>query len=280
MVASSTIDESNKLASRNSGRRTNPLRSNLSAEAMCAAAPTAPSDERAVTRQSAQLPAFAPLLEELEIAGWSSHRRLLSGNFHDWLLLEGRRLMVIVGQAVGTESLDPVEAALAAQGAWAAVRAHAHHVSDAGALLSLVGRSLWSLPSGGTQINLAVAIVDTAEGNASLAVAGDCLAWTIRAAATEALAVRQPSLGAAADFAYQSHLVQLSLRERLLLVADDPQQRSAKLASQIAASFSQLDAESHRRMIATDAVALARQSFDEIADGTCSPASIVAVRRR
>ena len=55
----------------------------------------------AVARMSGQLPAFAPLLEELEIAGWSSHRGSLSGNFHDWLLLEGRMILVAVGQAVG-----------------------------------------------------------------------------------------------------------------------------------------------------------------------------------
>jgi hypothetical protein len=26
-------------------------------------------------------------MEEIELAGWSSHRRRLSGNFHDWMLL-------------------------------------------------------------------------------------------------------------------------------------------------------------------------------------------------
>ena len=51
---------------------------------------------------AAQLPPFAPLLEELEIAGWSSHRQQLSGNFHDWMLLGSDRLLVIVGRTAAT----------------------------------------------------------------------------------------------------------------------------------------------------------------------------------
>ena len=101
----------------------------------------------AAMRQNAQLPAFAPLLEELEVAGWSSHRRMLSGNFHDWSLLEGRTLLVMAGQAIAAqpnESIDPIEAALVAQGAWASIRSHAHHAGDAGTLLSLAAQSLWS----------------------------------------------------------------------------------------------------------------------------------------
>ena len=52
--------------------------------------------ESAAARQNSQLPGFAPLLEELEVAGWSSHRRALSGNFHDWMLLERRTLLVML----------------------------------------------------------------------------------------------------------------------------------------------------------------------------------------
>ena len=79
------------------------------------AAPVAPPLGTAANRQNAQLPAFAPLLEELEVAGWSSHRRTLSGNFHDWMLLDGRTLLVMAGQAVPmrhAEVVDPIEAAL------------------------------------------------------------------------------------------------------------------------------------------------------------------------
>jgi Stage II sporulation protein E (SpoIIE) len=238
----------------------------------------------AATRKNAQLPSFAPLLEELEVAGWSSHRRTLSGNFHDWSLVDGRTLLVMAGQAVAAQAdceIDYIEAALVAQGAWIAIRSHAQHATDAGALLSLAARSLWSITNAKLQTAVAITLVDLDGGHAGVAVAGDCLALRIRAAGTEQIATSQPLLGFDPNFNYVSHTVQLSLRERIVLVADEPLKRPVKLASQIAANFSQLDAESHRRMMAADAISLVRQSYEPQDDknGRAS-ASIVAVRRR
>jgi hypothetical protein len=229
-------------------------------------------------RLRAQLPAFAPLLEELEIAGWSANRSRAAANFHDWLLLGSDRLLVTVGHAADPESRDPTESALVAQAAWAAIRAHAIHTRDAGTLLSLAGQSLWPTPAATVHAHLAIAIIDTLEGHATLAIAGDCLAWKIRAATSEQLAVRQPALGAAADCTYIAHSVELSLRERLILVADNPHHRPPKLAASIAATFAHLDAETHRRMLAVDAVTLLRRHYES--PGPRTPASIAAVRRR
>lgn len=235
----------------------------------------------AAARQNAQLPGFAPLLEELEVAGWSSHRRALSGNFHDWMLIERRTLLVVAGYVSGGESVDPIEAALVAQAAWSAIRSHAHHASEAGTLLSLTARSVWPIASGQLQASVAVAMVDLDGGHASVALAGDCLALKIRAAETEQIAVNQPAIGSAGEFTYPSHCVQLSLRDRILLVADDCARRPAKLASKISSGFSQLGAETHRRMMAADAVGLVREFYDEQTEGEAgTSASIVAVRRR
>jgi hypothetical protein len=279
-----TLDE--HMQTREVGRRTNPLRAILADGAVgvrdfgVPAIETAPALAPAVTRQIGQLPAITPLLDCVEIAGWSSHRRSLSANFHDWLMLEGGAVLVIVGQAVGPQPIDPTEAALVAQATWATIRAHAHHVRDAGRLLSIAARSLWPTPNASIQAAVAIAMLDATEGHASVAIAGNCLAWRVRAAISEQLAVRQPMLGEAAEFTYPAHSVQLSLRERLVLVADDPLRRSAKLATSIAATFAGLDAESHRRMLATDAVALVRRHYEAGADDVRSPASIVAIRRR
>ena len=68
---------------------------------------------------------------------------------------------------------------------------------------------------------VAVALVDTTGGNASVALAGDCLAWRVRAATCERLAIHQPPVGTASTFNYLSQSFQLALRERLILVADD-----------------------------------------------------------
>ena len=235
----------------------------------------------AAARQLEQLPAFAPLMEEIELAGWSSHRRRLSGNFHDWMLLGDGRVLVAAGQATGTEPSDPTDAALVSQAAWATIRAHALHVRDAGALLSLTTRSLWPTPRTMQNASMAVALVDPVGGRVSVAVAGDCLVWRIRAATIEQLSDRQPPLGAASDFTYRTHELELSLRERLLLVADQPARRAKQCISSIEATFTHCDAESHRRMTAADAVALVREHFDEEGDRDAqTSASIVAVRRR
>jgi hypothetical protein len=245
-------------------------------------APMAPSS--AAVRQNAQLPAFAPLLEELEVAGWSSHRKMLSGNFHDWSIIEGRTLLAMAGQATvvqPTDTIDPIEAALVAQGAWASIRSHAHHAGDAGTLLSLAAQSLWPATNTGLQASVAVALVDLDGGHASVAVAGDCLALKIRATGCDHIATRQPALCADADFMYLSHSIQISLRERILLIADEPLRRPAKLMTKITGSFSRLDAEAHRRMMAADAISLVRESYEQPGDENGRlTASIVAVRRR
>lgn len=247
-------------------------------------APPASPTLAAAKRQNAQLPAFAPLLEELEVAGWSSHRRALSGNFHDWSLLEGRRLLAMVGQAVAAQphgAIDPVEAALVAQGAWASIRSHSQHAVDAGTLLSLASHSLWSNLGAELQSAVAVAVIDLDGGHASIAMAGDCLALRIRASGAEPVAARQPLLGAIGDFSYLAHSVQLSLRERILMIADEPSRRSAKLPSKVTARFAKLSAEEHRRMMAVDAIDIARQEYEQADNENLRPTvSMVAVRRR
>jgi hypothetical protein len=234
------------------------------------------------TRLRAQLPAFAPLLEELEIAGWSSSCPAPRGNFHDWLLVGSDRVFVVAGHAASSEASGPDDAALVAQAAWTSIRAHALHTRDAGELLSLAAQTVWSAAEAPIRAAVAVVLVDTTGGQASIALAGDCLAWRIRAASCEQFTIRQPLLGAAPEFAYLSHAFELSLRERLILTVDDTPQRPARLATNVAASFSHLDAETHRRMTAADAVALVCQHYERAATNSLAPpsASIAAIRRR
>lgn len=301
MASTSVIEPLSDIRTEDTGRSTAPLRqirdriraSKISRPAAPATAVepapatvTVPRATSAATRQNAQLPAFAPLLEELEVAGWSSNRRTLSGNFHDWSLLDGRTLLVMVGHAVESQTecdseSDAIEAALVAQGAWASIRSHAQHAADAGSLLSLAARSLWPIMNAELQAAVAIALVDLDGGHASVATAGDCLLLRVRAAGTEQVATTQPMLGADPNFTYVSHSLQLSLRERILLVADEPQRRPAKLATQVVSSFSRLDAEAHRRMMAADAISIVRQSYEPQADEAAKlSASMVAVRRR
>jgi hypothetical protein len=252
------------------GRGTDPLRP---AREFCRAG--------GLARRGNSRPMFAPMLEEIELDAWSSHEPTLGGNFHDWMLVEGGRVLVMMGQAVATEPCDSIETVLTAQAAWTAVRAHAQHTDDAGQLLSLAGRTLWTNPTMYQMASIAVAIVDTVGGSTSLAIAGDCLAWRVRAAKCERLACDQPPLGAEANYSYAAYDFALSLRERLLMVADDRAYRPTKFAASVADSFKHLDAESHRRMTASDALATIRHRFEhESAGDLLASASIAAVRRR
>jgi hypothetical protein len=227
----------------------------------------------------AQFPSFAPLLEEIELAGWSSHRRLLSGNFHDWMLLADGRIVVMAGKASGP---DPTVAALISQAAWATLRAHALHLRDAGELLSFASRSLWpSMAGAQSSATVTVAYVDPDGGRVSLAMAGKCFVWRVRAATIDQLWYQQPGLGAASEFAYRAREFELSLRERLLLVAGTTAGHTDEFVSSIEATFAAQSAESHRRMTAADAMTLARRHFENEAKiDMPMTASIVAVRRR
>jgi hypothetical protein len=219
-------------------------------------------------------------LEETELAGWSSHREFLAGGFHDWRLLDDGRVLVSVAQVTATLPSDRLTLALAAQAAQTAIRSHALHTEDAGSLLQLVTRTL-GLNESDAHVSLAVALVDGVGGSVNVAIAGDCLVWRVRAARWEHLPCDQPPLGAEANFTYASHEFALSLRERLLLVADNSAHRSPRFAASITAQFSRLDAESHRRMTAADALAIVQTRVEqELAGDPQASASVIAVRRR
>jgi hypothetical protein len=126
-----------------------------------------------------------------------------------------------------------------------------------------------------------VALIDGVGGEVNLAIAGDCLVWRVRAARQDQLPCDQPPLGLESHFAYAAQEFALSLRERLLLVADNPACRSARFAASITAQFSRLNAESHRRMMAADALAIVQTRCElELAADSRASASVVAVRRR
>ena len=218
----------------------------------------------AADRQQEQLPTFAPLLEEVELDGWSSHQRMFSGNFHDWMLLEGGRVLVMVGQASGAEPCDPIETALVAQAAWTAIRAHAHHTDDAGRLLSLAAQTLWTNPTMNQQASVAVALVDAVGGSASLAIAGDCVGLPgacgnvgATAHATSRRSGRRPTSLTPPTSSHSRSASGCCWWPTIPPIA--PQNSSPRSPS----SFTRLDAESHRRMTAADALAIVRRGTNK-----------------
>ena len=96
--------------------------------------------------------------------------------------------------------------------------------------MSLAAQSLWPIANTGYKPRLPWRLVDLDGGHASVAVAGDCLALQDpRGRLANKLQLANRRWGRITDFMYLSHSIQLSLRERILLVADEPLRRPAKL---------------------------------------------------
>ena len=55
----------------------------------------------AAQRQRDRLPRIKPLLAGWQIAGWTSQRDVLGGDFHDWFILPDGSLAMVVGDAAG-----------------------------------------------------------------------------------------------------------------------------------------------------------------------------------
>ena len=237
--------------------------------------------EREIHRPERDHPcSFAPLLDEIEIAGWSSDRDRLASTFHDWLSLEGGQVMVSAGQGLNRES-DPTESGLIARSVRTAVRAHALHARDAGRLLALVARTLGETSTGGPLASLTVGLIEPMGGGVQLAMAGPCLALRIRATGCTPLPAPQPALGIHAEIVSLHEQVDLRPRERLALITGQSDCFLTRLEAEIKKQFGGLTSEDHRKMTASQTLALVRQGVDMSRNlGDYESTSVVVVRRR
>lgn len=232
----------------------------------------------AIQRRRNQLPAFAPLLEELEITGWSSHRDKLAGNFHDWLPLADGGVLVALGKAVESAAGDPIDAALVAQSIWTAIRSHALHTGDAGTIVSLVSKTWGSGSIGGAAASVAIGIVDPIGGRIHVAVAGNCLAIRVRAATCETLHTNGFPVGAQPATHYSHQQFELRPRERFVLFTAMNAGAAVAIENSIGRHFANVSAESHRKMTATETLKHLRGVVENMDDDVST--STLVVRRR
>jgi serine phosphatase RsbU (regulator of sigma subunit) len=233
---------------------------------------------QAIQRRRNQLPSFAPLLEELEISGWSSHRDELAGNFHDWLPLEDGSVLVALGKAVESATGDPIDAALVAQSIWTAIRSHALHTDNAGTIASLVSKTWGSGSIGGAAASVAIAIVAPTGGRIHVAVAGHCLAIRVRAATCETLHTHGFPVGTQPATHYPCQQFELRPRERFVLFTAINASASMAIENSIGQHFSNVSAESHRKMTATETLKHLRSVVEDLDDATST--SGLVIRRR
>jgi hypothetical protein len=155
------------------------------------------------------------------------------------MLLQQCTLLVMAGHATSTESIDPIEAALVAQGSWAAIRSHAQHATDRGTLV-FDARLFGQLRAAGTA---SVAVAGRfGWGPCGVAAAGDCLAAKIRATGSEQIASHQPAVGGTIVNSSTQDAVQLSLRDQFCSWPTN-QRTAGEVGGEYCDSFARLDAD-------------------------------------
>ncbi len=121
----------------------------------------------------------------------------LGGDFHDWFCLPDGLLAVAVGHAMDSG----VQAALAASGLKAALRAHGQYYREAQQTLKRLNLTLWTGSAGDQHATLFYGLIETATGRVCAASAGHPGALIIRAGGWESLTQITPRLGEGPEIA-------------------------------------------------------------------------------
>jgi serine phosphatase RsbU (regulator of sigma subunit) len=166
--------------------------------------------------QRSQLPTVAPLLEHWDLAGWTAQAETLGGDFHDWFCLPEGLLAVAVGHAMD----GGIQAALAASGLKAALRAHGQYYREAQQTLKRLNLTLWTGSAGDQHASLFYGLIETATGRVTTASAGHPGALVIRPDGWESLSQISARLGEAPETVYEQSGYELQPGETLALFTD------------------------------------------------------------
>jgi len=166
--------------------------------------------------QRNQLPTVAPLLEHWDLAGWTAQADSLGGDFHDWFCLPDGLLAVAVGHAMD----GGIQAAIAASGLKAALRAHGQYYREAQQTLKRLNLTLWTGSAGDQHATLFYGLIETATGRITTASAGHPAALVIRPDGWESLTQISARLGEGPESIYEQTGYELQSGETLALCTD------------------------------------------------------------
>ena len=164
--------------------------------------------------QRNQLPTVAPLLDHWDLAGWTAQAESLGGDFHDWFCLPDGLLAVAVGHAMD----GGIQAAIAASGLKAALRAHGQYYREAQQTLKRLNLTLWTGSAGDQHATLFYGLIETATGRVCTASAGHPGALVIRPDGWESLTQISARLGEGPESIYEQTGYELQPGETLALV--------------------------------------------------------------
>ena len=166
--------------------------------------------------QSNQLPTISPLLDGWQLAGWTTQVDGLGGDFHDWFCLRNGLLAVAVGHAMNRG----VEAALAAGGMKAALRAHGQYCREAQQTLKRLNLTTWTGSAGDQHGSLFFGLIQTSTGQICCASAGQPSVLRIRPDGWESLSRVSPQLGESPESDYEQNAWELQPGEVLVVFTE------------------------------------------------------------
>ena len=227
--------------------------------------------------QRSQLPSVAPMLDGWDVAGWTEQAAALGGDFHDWFCLPDGLLAVAVGHAMDSG----VQAAMAASGLKAALRAHGQYFRESQQTLKRLNLTLWTGSAGDQHATLFYGLIETATGRVCAASAGHPGALVIRAGGWESLTQVTPLLGEGPETLYEQTGYELQPGETLAIFSDGALECPGEDGKPLGeVGMGKMLEEMHDRT-ATEMAAMIRRHLDQNANPAIGrDRSVLLVKRR
>jgi sigma-B regulation protein RsbU (phosphoserine phosphatase) len=227
---------------------------------------------QAAACQRSRLPQIKPLLSGWQIAGWTSQRESLGGDFHDWFVLPDGALAIAVGDAQGKS----LEASCTCATVQTALKSHACYRHTAAQMVARINETLWTASTGDQFASLFYGLLQPASGELEHALAGHVQA-SILGDTLRTLTVEEDSpLGAQPDSEYPAQR-ELLVGDEMLIVLSEGVQRALKQGRK--QDFWNLIC-SHRRAPADDLIGMIESLFERFPDPEAQDDRTVLIVKR
>jgi phosphoserine phosphatase RsbU/P len=226
--------------------------------------------------QASRLPSVTPLLEDFEVAGWTSQADGIGGDFYDWSVLADGRLSIAVGDAQG----KLIEAGLGAAAVQAALKSHAAYPHASAKLLARVNETLWATSAGDQFASLLYGLIDPESGAVDLALCGSAAALHVSRTSRELLKSSTLALGTDPDTRFESQTRHLHPGDFLIVLSEGVQNAVDEGGLRIGELSIASLVSKNLRDSADGILAKIRRLIDRGQDGQQEDMTVLVVKRR
>lgn len=177
-----------------------------------------------------RLPTIQPLIDDLNISGWTSQSERVGGDFHDWNMLCDGRLALTVGDAQGAT----IEAGLTAASLNSSIRAHSMYRPEPAELAAGVNESMWTCGMGDQFASVLYGVLNPADWCLNFMLSGSVSAYLIGNDSIEVFDEESPMLGVEPDCHFRQ--IETTLHEGMSFVVLTEGMRSALWKSGVSES--------------------------------------------